>query len=256
MADGYRRVEETPAIPGLPNHLVVAHIVGSDKLNDPTDLARLTAVSRGMRAAVAATKRTIKKPNEYEAGRKGYLTTLKHMHSRGRLSRKECLCAAAASSGQLEELKSLRAGKLPWDERTCWYAALGGHLEVLKWARANGCPWGIGTCALAAEGGHLEVLEWLREKLPVERVDVRVRRAPRSPGVAAMGSREWMPVGQVDVRVRGGERPLRGAEVGARERLPVGQENARTRGSKGIRRNLSRRLERDVSALRTKETRH
>ena len=63
MADGYRRVEETPAIPGLPNHLVVAHVVGSDKLNDPTDLARLTAVSRGMRAAVAATKRTIKEPD-------------------------------------------------------------------------------------------------------------------------------------------------------------------------------------------------
>ena len=80
MADGYRRVEETPAIPGLPNHLVVAHIVGSDTLNDPTDLARLTAVSRGMRAAVAATKRTIKESNEDEAVENGYLSTLKQKY--------------------------------------------------------------------------------------------------------------------------------------------------------------------------------
>ena len=50
-----RLAEEKPAIPGLPNHLVVSHILGSDKLNDPADLVRLTAVSRGMRAAVAAT---------------------------------------------------------------------------------------------------------------------------------------------------------------------------------------------------------
>jgi hypothetical protein len=145
MADGYRRVEETPAIPGLPNHLVVAHVVGSDKLNDPTDLVRLTAVSRGMRAAVAATKRTIKRPYEDEAVQKGYLTTLKHMHSLGRLFHKENLCTAAARCGDLEELKALRADEWPWSERTCWRAAEGGHLEVLKWARENGCPWGVWT---------------------------------------------------------------------------------------------------------------
>ena len=91
-------VSMTPAIPGLPNHLVVAHVVGSDKLNDPTDLARLTAVSRGMRAAVAATKRTIKEPDEDEAVEKGYLTTLKHMHSRGRLSLEEYLCEAGRAA--------------------------------------------------------------------------------------------------------------------------------------------------------------
>jgi hypothetical protein len=163
MADGYQHVEETPAIPGLPNHLVVAHVVGSDKLNDPTDLARLTAVSRGMRAAVAATKRTIKEPDEDEAVEKGYLTTLKHMHSRGRLSLEEYLCEAAASSGQLEELKSLRAEKWPWDENTCAYAAWDGHLEVLMWARENGCPWDKLTCNFAAKNGQLETLKWARE---------------------------------------------------------------------------------------------
>jgi hypothetical protein len=46
---------------------------------------------------------------------------------------------------------------------------------VLQWARANGCPWNAHTCAFAAQNGHLEMLHWLRKRLPVERVDVRVR---------------------------------------------------------------------------------
>ena len=149
-------------IPGLPGHLVVAHVLGSDKLPDPTDLARLSAVSQGMRKAVAETKRTLKKPNEEEAAQKGYLSTLKHMYSAGRLSRKTLLCEAAARSGQLEELKSLRAKGAPWNFWTCAYAASGGHLDVLKWARANGCPWNASTCAYAAEHGHLNVLKVAR----------------------------------------------------------------------------------------------
>ena len=172
-----RLAEETPAIPGLPNHLVVAHILGSDKLNDPADLVRLTAVSRGMRAAVAATKRavestrpslTVKEPTEQQAVQKGYLSTLKHWHSKhwhsnGRLSHKVFyLCAAAARCGDLEGLKALRADEWPWNLETCAHAAWGGHLEVLKWLRANGCPWNEDTCLRAADGGHLEVLKWLR----------------------------------------------------------------------------------------------
>ena len=122
IASRLRPGEEQSAIPGLPDDLVVAHILGSANLSDPTDVARLTAVSRGMRAAMAATKRadlatkliTVKKPEEGEAVKKGYLSTLKHTHSRGRLSRKKYPCEDAAE---------------------------GGHLETLKWARANGCPW-------------------------------------------------------------------------------------------------------------------
>ena len=59
---------------------------------------------------MAETKREVKKPSGYgEAAKKGYLRYLKHMHSRGRLSHTRLLCAAAAASGQLEELKALRA---------------------------------------------------------------------------------------------------------------------------------------------------
>ena len=41
-------------------------------------------------------------------------------------------------SGQLEELKALRADGSPWDGSTCFAAARGGHLDVLQWLRANG----------------------------------------------------------------------------------------------------------------------
>ena len=47
------------AIPCLPNHLVVTHILRSEYFDDPADLARLPAVSRAMRDAVAATGRHV-----------------------------------------------------------------------------------------------------------------------------------------------------------------------------------------------------
>ena len=115
-----------------------------------------------MRNAVDATGRAIKKLSDVEAMQLGNVSLLKDRHSRGVLRNKSLLCAAAARSGQLEELKALRAKNFPWDWRTCAYAAKGGHLEVLQWARANGCPWDEWTYSYAAESGHLEVLKWAR----------------------------------------------------------------------------------------------
>ena len=43
------------AIPGLPNHVVVEHILRSEHFDDPADLARLPAVSRAMRDTMAET---------------------------------------------------------------------------------------------------------------------------------------------------------------------------------------------------------
>jgi hypothetical protein len=192
MADG---VEETPAIPGLPNHLVVAHILRSDFLRDPADLAVLRRVSRGMRDAVDATGRKIEELREDDAAERGYLSTLKCLRRQGRLCNNRLLCA---------------------------YAARGGHLEVLKWARENGCPWDEKTCAHAARGGHLKVLKWARENgCPWDEIDVRVRGERWPPRGAEVGARQRLPVGRGDVRARGVSRPPRGAEVGARERLPV-----------------------------------
>ena len=118
---------------------------------DPTDVARLRAVSKGMHAAVAATKRKVQEPYQEEAVAKGYLSIVKRMHAQGRLSRVKFLCAAAAGSGQLEALKALRAENSPWNEWTCTIAARRGHLHVLTWARENGCPWDEETRQLATE---------------------------------------------------------------------------------------------------------
>ena len=139
------------AIPGLPFDVAVSLV--EKHLPDPADLAVLRAVSKGMRAAVDATGRKVEEFKEYDAARRGYLSTLKCLRRRGRLSDERLLCAAAARIGDLEALKALRrVENFPWDERTCTFAAKGGHLETLKWARENGCPWDWETCAWAADG--------------------------------------------------------------------------------------------------------
>ena len=150
----------------LPLHLISTNILTSDFLPEPRDVGRLRAVCKGMRDAVDATGREIKKLSDDKALDLGYVSLLKDRHSRGLLHdlwERGYVCAAAAKSGQLEALKALRAESYPWNEKTCSAAAQNGHLEVLKWARANGCPWDERTCAFAAEGGHLDVLTWARE---------------------------------------------------------------------------------------------
>jgi hypothetical protein len=150
------------AFPGLPFDVAVSLV--EKHLPDPADLAVLRAVSKGMRDAVDAIGRKVEEFKEDAAVERGYLSTLKCLRRRGRLSDVRLLCAAAAGVGDLEALKALRcAENFPWDERTCRCAAAGGHLRVLEWARENGCSWDEDTCAFAAEGGHLEVLEWARE---------------------------------------------------------------------------------------------
>ena len=150
------------AIPRLLNDIVVTHVLRSEHFDDPADLARLPAVSRAMRDAVAATGLEYEELCEKEASKLGCLSALKRLHRGGHLSCRERLCEAAARSGQLEELKLLRENGCPWDGMTCSAAARGGHLEVVQWARANSCPWDTATCANAAGGGHLEVLQWAR----------------------------------------------------------------------------------------------
>ena len=174
-----------------------------------------------MRDAVAATGRTVMMPSEYEAVNKGYLSTVKDMHSRGRLSDTRLLCAAAAASGQLEEFKALRAENFPWGKETCARPAKNGHLEVLKWARANGCPWDERTAARAASG-HLEVLKWARENdCPWDRWRA-ARARGRPPRGAQVGARERLPLERLDVRGRSGGGHFEVLKWRASERMPVG----------------------------------
>jgi hypothetical protein len=150
------------AIPSLLDDIVVTHILKSEYFDDPADLARLRVVSHGMRGAVAATGRRVEKSWLSDAVEIGCLSAVKRLQRRDGLSRQEYLCQAAARSGQLEELKALRAKGCRWDEYTCSAAAKGGQFEVLQWARANGCPWNRYTCMFAAQSGHLELLQWAR----------------------------------------------------------------------------------------------
>ena len=117
------------AIPGLPNHLVVAHILRSEYFDDPADLARLPAVSSAMRDTMAVIGLRLEELTEFRAVELTCLSAVERMQRGGRLSCQERLCEAAASFGHLEELKLLHTA---WDEKTCGVAAKGGHLEVLQ----------------------------------------------------------------------------------------------------------------------------
>ena len=93
-----------------------------------------------MRDAVVETGLRIEELGEVRAAMLGCLNAVQRLQRGGNLSRKEYLCVAAARSGQLEELKALRANGCQCHENTCAQAAWGVQAEVLNWAKANGCP--------------------------------------------------------------------------------------------------------------------
>ena len=139
------------AFPRLPDHLVVTHILRSEYFDNPADLARLPAVSRAMRDAVAAMGLRFREFPEYEAAALGCLSALQRLHRGGRLYYQEHLgwaaaaypCQGAARGGHLEVLQWARANECPWDKYTCVYARKHGHHDLLKWAIANGCPYSV-----------------------------------------------------------------------------------------------------------------
>ena len=80
------------AIPGLLDDIVVTHVLRSEYFDDPADLARLPAVSRAMRDAVAATALAFDELDENEAVDLGCLSAVQRLHRGGHLSRQEYLC--------------------------------------------------------------------------------------------------------------------------------------------------------------------
>ena len=144
------------AFAALPVHILITHVLSSGNLPDPSDLARLRAVSREMRDAVAATGRRVYELEAWEAIKFGELIGLRFLHQRGDFDDDpDSLCTLAAGEGQLEILKWLRENDFPWDSETCEFAAMNGHLEVLQRARAHGCRRTVSMCSKAAQGGHL-----------------------------------------------------------------------------------------------------
>ena len=81
------------AIPGLLNDIVVTHVLRSEHFDDPADLARLPAVSRAMRDAVAATGLRFEKMGALEAAELGCLSILQRLDRRGlRCFHERCRC--------------------------------------------------------------------------------------------------------------------------------------------------------------------
>ena len=169
------QIDPQEAFRGLPNHLVATHILRTEYFDDPADLARLPAVSRGMRGAVALMGLRFEEIDAFDAAQLGCLSAVERHQRRGRLERQQLPCDTAARVGNLEKLKEFRADDTPWGS-TCWAAASGGHIKVLQWARAKGCPWSEWTCSSAARGGHLEVLQWARANgCPWDQIRARIR---------------------------------------------------------------------------------
>tara|TARA_B110000459_G_scaffold40324_1_gene43613 strand:- start:565 stop:1248 length:684 start_codon:yes stop_codon:yes gene_type:complete len=148
-------------IPGLPEDVVVTHILSPEYFDDPADLARLPAVSHAMRDAVAATGLQFEELDENDATQLGCLSALQRRHRQGRLRLREHLCEAAARSGHLEVLQWLHANGCPWNKWTCAAAVAYGHVKVLQWASGNECPCDEAeTVFRAAFNGHLNILIW------------------------------------------------------------------------------------------------
>ena len=91
------------AFAALPAHILITHVLSSRNLPDPSDLARLRAVSREMRDAVAATGRKVYELGAEKAIEFGDPIGLQLMHQRGDLDDdSDRLCVWAAKEGQLE----------------------------------------------------------------------------------------------------------------------------------------------------------
>ena len=88
-ANAANKANAGEAIPGLLNDIVVTHVLRSEHFDDPADLARLPAVSRAMRDAVAATGLRFEELDEKCAVYLGCLSTVQRLQRRGRLSRQE-----------------------------------------------------------------------------------------------------------------------------------------------------------------------
>ena len=126
------------AFPSLPFDVVVSHILREQNVPVGADLARIRGVSLGMRDAVVATGLRVEETYTLKAALLGHLSTLKHMHSRGRLLPKICRDP-------------------PFVKYVCANAAMRRQLEVLlQWLRTKGCPWYNETRDRATKLGYVE----------------------------------------------------------------------------------------------------
>ena len=226
-----RAVSQQGAIPGLPDHVVSAHILGN--MSDPLDIARVLAVSRGMRDAVPVKARA--QPHSTgckacTAVSRGYLNTAKHLHAKGKLQCptihcQDCfmenMCALAASNGTATQgvgvgafharlshgrthVRERRAQRSPNDAQVRQGKRVSVELEHVRGGGGGRAPIGVGVGS--------------GERVPVERTHVLARGEVWKPGGASVGEGKRVSVGRVDVRESAERRARQGCALGARER--------------------------------------
>ena len=80
----------------------------------------------------------------------GHIDILEWLHGQDDFAWTGAECSYAASTGQLEALKWLRAHGQPWGG-TLFSAIEGCHLPIIVWAHENGCPLSLGYKAQGAD---------------------------------------------------------------------------------------------------------
>ena len=126
------------AIPGLPTHLVVAHILRSEYFDDPADLARLPAVSRGMRDAVAGTGLEFEELNEDEAVNHGCFSAVQRLQRGGLLLRQESLLSGSGEERTARRVEGVARKRLPVEPLDVhaggdWRAPRGAEVGTREW---------------------------------------------------------------------------------------------------------------------------
>lgn len=91
-------------------------------------------------------------------------TTRSNWISAGGCGWEASLANKAASVGDLEKLKALRADGCDWAEGVCIIAAHFGHLDVLRYAHKNNCPCDLEIiCGVGAQWSGLGVVRYAVE---------------------------------------------------------------------------------------------
>ena len=100
-----------------------------------------------------------------EAAMGGQLKMLEWLVGDLHLPLSEICCLNAASNGDIETLKWLRAHNCPWNSSVSDHAAEAGQVELLKWAVENGAPWSRSALKKLSDNHKLDIdlMKWAKE---------------------------------------------------------------------------------------------
>jgi hypothetical protein len=94
----------------------------------------------------------------------GDVEMLRWLKSRGCLFTKQTSSSAAGIPDNLHVLQFLYEQGCPWHDYICAAAARSGALGQLKWLHAHGATLDGMVAGIAAEGGAVHVFEWMQQQ--------------------------------------------------------------------------------------------